>query len=480
MLCQEDSFDLFNDDFINFDLGLDLGLSTGANIIGNKSKTDEEVEKILSERKAKTTGYKDKSDYTRFKAFLREEDTENDKHKDREIEDIAARELDEIFCKFFMHAKKKNGELYQPDSLTSIRNSLQRVLTDRGSKINLKTSMEFERSRKVLAARRKQLTQLGLGSKPNATRPLEDSEVEKLKEMGYFGWENSEQLQRLMWWCITTQFGYRARDESRKLCFGDIVLCRDADGQKYLEWDTERGSKTRTGEKTSSHQRAFNPKAYETGSWDCPVVTYEHFCQHRPADAKMPNSPFFLAAIKPSQIKDDIWFFSRPLGKNKLGEFLSKAAPALGITDKSRSKVANHSARKTSISKLLDNNIHPLHVSQLSGHKNINNLKSYHAASRPKQQQMSKILANDFHATSTATSTAPSTAPSCSSVQHTPLVQASNLNSSSAQNHLGSTCHTFSGANIQNCVFNIITQSQIQSPVMHKKRRWVIYDSESE
>ena len=76
-----------------------------------------------------------------------------------------------------MHARKQNGELYQPDSLTSIRNSLQRVLTDRGSKINLKTSMEFERSRKVLAARRKQLTQLGLGNKPNATRPLEDNEV---------------------------------------------------------------------------------------------------------------------------------------------------------------------------------------------------------------------------------------------------------------------------------------------------------------
>ena len=85
----------------------------------------------------------------------------------------------------------------------------------------------------------------------------------------------SELLQRLMWWCITAQFGYRARDESRKLCFGDMVLCRDSDGQRYLEWDTERGSKTRTGEKTSSHQRAFNPKAYKTGSWDCPVATYE-------------------------------------------------------------------------------------------------------------------------------------------------------------------------------------------------------------
>ena len=67
-----------------------------------------------------------------------------------------------------------------------------------------------------------------------------------------------------MWWCITTHFGYRARDESRKLCFGDIRLCTNTDGKRYLEWDTERGTKTRTGENSTSHQRSFNPKAFQT------------------------------------------------------------------------------------------------------------------------------------------------------------------------------------------------------------------------
>ena len=75
--------------------------------------------------------------------------------------------------------------------------------------------------------------------------------------------------------------------------------------------------------------------------------------------------------------------------------------------NKSRNKIANHSARKTTLSKLLDNKIHPLHVSQLSGHKNTDSLKSYHSANKRKQQQMSQILSSgsgnadfiDFRAT---------------------------------------------------------------------------------
>ena len=43
------------------------------------------------------------------------------------------------------------------------------------------------------------------------------------------------------------------------------------------------------------------------------------------------------------------------------------------------------------------NATHPLEdISQLSGHKNINSLKSYHSASIEKQQEMSRIVSNDF------------------------------------------------------------------------------------
>ena len=105
-----------------------------------------------------------------------------------------------------------------------------------------------ERSRKVLAAKWKELVQMGLGNKSNATRPLEDHELEKLRESGYFSTDNAKSLQRLMWRCLTTQFGYPACDESRKLAFSDIKLCKDGDGTRYLEWDIESGTKTSTGE----------------------------------------------------------------------------------------------------------------------------------------------------------------------------------------------------------------------------------------
>ena len=58
----------------------------------------------------------------------------------------------------------------------------------------------------------------------------------------------------------------------------------------------------------------------------------------------------------------------------------------------SRSKIANYSTCKTSISSLLDKNVHSIHVSQMSGHKNIDSLKSYHSASTLQQESMYDII----------------------------------------------------------------------------------------
>ena len=65
----------------------------------------------------------------------------------------------------------------------------------------------------------------------------------------------------------------------------------------------------------------------------------------------------------------------RPLGKNGLKKFLSEAANILGPSNCSRSKVANHSACKIAITKLVKENINPIHVSELNGHKKYSKLK---------------------------------------------------------------------------------------------------------
>ena len=96
----------------------------------------------------------------------------------------------------------------------------------------------------MLSARRKELTKLGKGNKPNATRPLTSFEVDHLYEVGYFGTLISVSLQRTMWWITAKHFGHRARDEARQLLFGDIKLDRDVEtGQAFIVWDTERSRK---------------------------------------------------------------------------------------------------------------------------------------------------------------------------------------------------------------------------------------------
>ena len=98
----------------------------------------------------------------------------------------------------------------------------------------------FSCSKSVLATKRKSLVKEGRGNKPNASRELTDEEEAKLFETGEFGNHNPLALQRTLWWFLSIQFGFRAWDESRKLCWGDPALDVDAEtGREVLVWTAE-------------------------------------------------------------------------------------------------------------------------------------------------------------------------------------------------------------------------------------------------
>ena len=60
-------------------------------------------------------------------------------------------------------------------------------------------------------------------------------------------------------------------------------------------------------------------------------------------------------------------------------------------TDK---KLVNHSTRKHLVQKLVDNDIPPNEIIQITGHKNVNSLNNYSSLSDKKQQQISAVLSN--------------------------------------------------------------------------------------
>ena len=110
----------------------------------------DDLDDFVNGQKAKSTKSKDKSDARLFYSFC------SSFGESRPIHEIPAEILNQLLCNFFVKAVKlKDGELYEPGSLRAIRNSLQRVLAENGSKMHLCKDKEIEKSREVLAARRK-------------------------------------------------------------------------------------------------------------------------------------------------------------------------------------------------------------------------------------------------------------------------------------------------------------------------------------
>lgn len=181
-----------------------------------------------------------------------------------------------------------------PDCLSTVHRSIKRYLDNKNYGTNILADKAFETSRKVLAARRKELRKQGLGGKPNAARELTEAEEEMLFATGYFGTDTSEGLQRGLWWFLAINCGFRGNDESKKLCWGDISLenYREND-REVLIWEKERETKTRDG-RESEEARKIHGTVYSTGTDRCPIRWYKLFASHRPESMKRAASPFFF------------------------------------------------------------------------------------------------------------------------------------------------------------------------------------------
>ena len=68
------------------------------------------------------------------------------------IESLPAPELDHLLSIFFMNVRRKNGE-YEPATFSSFQLNIQRYLSGKKYPFNILKDNEFEKSRRVLAAK---------------------------------------------------------------------------------------------------------------------------------------------------------------------------------------------------------------------------------------------------------------------------------------------------------------------------------------
>ena len=111
------------------------------------------------------------------------------------------------------------------------------------------------------------------------------------------------------------------------------------------------------------------------------------------------SAPFYLGtnptnASKKADLPGVKWFKPQPMGVNKLNSLMKGCAQLAGIGKDKR--ITIHSARKTLVQKLQDNDIRPTQIVQITGHKNLNSFNNYSSLREQQQQQqeISSILSS--------------------------------------------------------------------------------------
>ena len=82
-----------------------------------------------------------------------------------------------------------------------------------------------------------------MDGKSNAAEALEPMEIEKLWSEGGLGSDSPEQLQRTIWWLVSTHMGTRGCDEYHKFRLGDFTIKSSYDGTEYLKFSNEKARK---------------------------------------------------------------------------------------------------------------------------------------------------------------------------------------------------------------------------------------------
>ena len=350
--------------------------------------TDDEINEFIQKQRNKNTLRKTACDVGLFQKFISSEGIRTD------IEYIPRSTLDELLARFILSVRKINGSEFEPTSLRSILSSIDRYLNEKNYGASINFDRDFSKTRMTLKAKQKQLKSLGKGSKNNAAQPLSDKDIQDLWENGQLGASSPESIINTMWLFTTMGFGLRGSQEHHSMCWGDIKLEKDEEGDEYLVFN-ERQTKTRQGDDTTDI-RKIQPKlwANKQNKNRCPVEVYKKYSLRRPGNFSKPEDPFYVAtSTRFTGTVNEKWFLRLPIGVNKLNTIMKRMAVTLE-TGENR-KLTNHSARKTLLQNLADKNVHPTDIIQISGHKNIQSVLNYSNLNKNKHKRVSSLIYPD-------------------------------------------------------------------------------------
>ena len=146
---------------------------------------------------------------------------------------------------------------------------------------------------------------------------------------------------------------------------------------------TEGPTKTRQGG-LQSKNRDFQPRMFSVGGERCPVAIFKQFVERRPLNMRW-SGPFYLSIKRNRTLNDNIWFKTQPMGVNTINNMMKTTVAGTSLEESH----TNHSARKTTVSKLKKANAERSDIVKVTGHRSVQSFDDYDEADEEEQRRLS-------------------------------------------------------------------------------------------
>ena len=327
---------------------------------------------------------------------------------DENIEDMDDKQIDSLLSLFVHEVRRQDGNEYPPNSLVNIVSGIQRHLRENGHptiSFYDKSCPKFDRLRKSLDAKMKELTRRGIGSQKRQAQPME------LWGKKVFNLDTAEGLTNVVFWYSCKMFGLRAADEHRKLEVSQFSIGTDSNG-KYLRF-LGRSCKNFQGGLT---QRKLEPKDLKIYSKPelkekCATSIFEYYLTLIP-----PEGPFYRRPLPGTPPR----YSKQVIGVNKLSVIVKTFCAKAGFDG----YFTNHSGKVTCATELFKENIDEQLIMKQTGHRSQDAVRRYKRPSVQHEMQVSSILqppAPKQMVTSEVVSSSPSTMSSSSAARLPPV-----------------------------------------------------------
>ena len=181
--------------------------------------------------------------------------------------------------------KNQQGGDYMPNTLYEIAAAIQHHIRQTGRFVSFFDDQCFEKMRKVLDAKMKELSKRGLGLEKKKADVISTEQEEIMWQNGILGTDTPQKLLDTLVYSLGLNFALRAGQEHRNLRVGalsQIKVVTDEHGTQYLEYREDVSKTNRGGLK----HRKMDPKvtrayANSANPGRCPIKIYEKYISLR-------------------------------------------------------------------------------------------------------------------------------------------------------------------------------------------------------